>query len=65
MGRILVEARVPHRVELHITQLTRRVEDTHSTRASKLRGQSRRNGEDQLGAGQNARGNAERLLRIG
>jgi hypothetical protein len=55
VGRILVESRVPHRVELHVAQLTRRVEDADSTRVSKLGDKSRRNGQYQLGAGQNAR----------
>jgi hypothetical protein len=55
VGRILIESRVPHRVELHVAQLTRRVEDADSTRVSKLGDKSGRNGQYQLGAGQNAR----------
>jgi hypothetical protein len=44
VGRILIESWVPHRVELHVAQLTRRVEDADSTRVSKLGDKSGRNG---------------------
>ena len=61
VGRILIGSRMPHRVEMHVAQLTRRVEDADSTRVSKLGDKSGRNGQYQLSAGQN--GGSQHVVR--
>ena len=55
VGWILVDSRVPDGVELHNAQFAGRVEYTSATRVGKLRDHPSRNGQDQVGAGQDIR----------